>query len=123
MIVVLWGVSIPFWGFFVHDIMKADNYKDILNILYALVPYYLAYIAAAMLDAWFISKGKTQYLFIISVVVNIIYYGFMYLLFRAGVFTMNINFIINLFGLGMVLHMVISILLYLKSLKTSLTAF
>ena len=122
-IVVLWGVSIPFWGFFVHDIMKADNYKDILNILYALVPYYSAYIAAAMLDAWFISKGKTQYLFIISVVVNIIYYGFMYLLFRAGVFTMNINFIINLFGLGMVLHMVISILLYLKSLKTSLTAF
>ena len=36
----------------------------------------------------------------------------MYVLFKAGVFHLNIHFIIHLFGLGMVVHMLISILLY-----------
>ena len=46
--------------------------------------------------------------------VNIVYYGIMYALFKIDIFTLNIYFIIHLFGVGMVVHMIISILLYLK---------
>lgn len=112
-IVCLWIITIPFWKFFIHNIMGISNDRDILNILYVLVPYYVFYIIAAVIDAWFISKGKTIYLFINSVIVNIVYYGIMYGLFKAGAFTLNIYFIINLFGIGMAVHMFISILLYL----------
>ena len=108
----MWGITIPFWRFFIHNIMGINNDKDILNILYILVPYYVCYIIAAMIDAWFVSKGKTIYLFINSVIVNIVYYGIMYALFKKGIFILNIYFIIHLFGLGMVVHMLISILLY-----------
>ena len=70
-----------------------------------------------MIDAWFVSIGKTIYLFLNSVIVNIVYYGIMYALFQTGAFYLNIHFIIHLFGLGMVVHMLISILLYFKETK------
>lgn len=57
------------------------------------------------------------YLLINSVIVNIVYYGIMYGLFKMGTFSLNIYFIINLFGLGMAVHMLISILLYLKETR------
>lgn len=113
-IILVWAVTIPFWRSFIHNIMGIHDDQDILNILYILVPYYVCYIIAAIIDAWFISKGKTIYMFINSVIVNIVYYGIMYVLFRIGTFDLNIYFIIHLFGLGMVVHMLISTLLYLK---------
>lgn len=116
-IVSVWIFTVPFWKFFIHNIMRINNDKDILNILYILVPYYICYIVAAMIDAWFISKGKTIYLFINSIIVNIIYYGIMYILFNIGIFALNIYFVIHLFGLGMVLHMLVSVLLYLKEIR------
>ena len=94
--------------------MGINNEGDILKILYLLVPYYVCYNIAAMLDAWFVSKGKTIYLFLNSVIVNIVYYGIMYALFTTGVFPLNIHFIIHLFGLGMVVHMLISIRFYIR---------
>lgn len=116
-IVAVWGITIPFWKPFIHNAMGINNEKDILNILYILVPYYLCYIVAAITDAWFVSKGKTIYTFINSVVVNIVYYGVMYGLFKIGMFNLNIYFIIHLFGLGMLVHMLISILLYVHEVR------
>ncbi len=113
-IVCVWIITAPFWQFFIHNIMGVNNDKDILKILYVLVPYYICYIIAAMIDAWLVSKGKTIYLFINSVIVNIVYYGIMYILFKINIFDLNIYFIIHLFGVGMIVHMVISILFYLK---------
>lgn len=115
-IVSLWIITVPFWGFFIHNIMGINNDKNILNILYILVLYYICYIVAAMLDAWFVSKGKTIYLFINSFIVNIVYYGIMYALFKMDTFTLNIHFIIHLFGIGMMVHMIVSILFYLKQI-------
>ena len=117
MIIFVWAVTVPFWRVFIHSVMGINNDKDILNILYILVPYYVFYIVAAMIDAWFVSKGKTVYIFINSVIVNIVYYGIMYALFKVGMFNLNIYFIVHLFGLGMVVHMFISILLYFNDFK------
>ena len=115
--VAVWVITIPLWRFFIHNVMGINNDRDIINILYILVPYYVCYIIAAMIDAWFVSKGKTIYLFINSVIVNVVYYGIMYALFKIGTFDLNINFIIHLFGLGMVVHMIISLLLYYNETK------
>lgn len=113
-IMLVWVVTIPFWKPFIHSIMGVNNDRDILDILIILVPYYICYNIAAMIDAWFVSRGKTVYLFLNSVIVNIVYYGIMYALFKADAFHLNIHFIIHLFGLGMVAHMLISILLYFR---------
>ena len=81
------------------------------------MPFYLTYIVSAFIDAWFISKGKTIYNMFISVIVNVIYYGIIYILFKNGIFTMNMNFIIYMFGGGMVVHMMLSIIIYLIEIK------
>ncbi len=119
-IAAIWVVTIPFWGTFIHNIMGIHYEKNIIYILYILVPYYVCYIIAAMIDAWFVSRGKTIYLFINSVIVNIIYYGIMYVLFKMGTFALNIHFIIHLFGVGMVVHMIISLILYLNETRNIL---
>ena len=76
------------------------------------MPFYLTYIVSAFIDALFISKGKTIYNMIISLIVNVAYYGIIYILFSRNVFILNINFIIYMFGGGMVVHMILSIVLY-----------
>lgn len=107
----IWIITFPIWSFFIRYAMAIDN-SGIIKIVYLAMPYYITYIPSVILDSWFISKGKTHCNFIISVIVNIIYYGIMYILFVNNIFTLNINFIILLFGLGMIAHLVIDIILY-----------
>ena len=91
----------------------ASNGDEILKIVYPLVPFYVTYLISAVIDGWFISKGKTIYNAINSFVVNIGYYGIMYTLFKQGIFKTDMNFIIMMFGFGMVVHMIASIVMYL----------
>lgn len=111
-ICTLWLISVPGWRWFIINIMSSDA-NTILNILYPLVPFYIAYIISSFIDGWFISKGKTIYNTINSFLVNIVYYGIAFILFNKGFFELNIMFVILLFGFGNIVHMLISILLYI----------
>ena len=113
---VLWLISVPGWRWFIINVMYSDA-NTILNILYPLVPFYIAYVISSFIDGWFISKGKTVYNTINSFLVNIIYYGIAFILFNKGLFELNITFVILLFGFGNVFHMLISIFLYKIEIK------
>lgn len=115
-IVLLWLVTLPFWRLFLRFGMSIDDSK-ILPIILLSVPFYLTYIVSAFLDAWFISKGKTKYAMYISLLVNIVYYGVVFILFKMNIFNVNMNFIILMFGFGMIVHMVLSILFYIIEQK------
>lgn len=115
-ILLLWIVSMPFWKAFINGLM-ASNGNEIVRIVYPLIPFYVTYLVSAVIDGWFVSKGKTLYNAINSIVVNIGYYGVVYLLFKHGIFTMSMNFIIMMFGFGMVVHMIGSIIMYRLELK------
>lgn len=115
-ILLLWIVSMPFWKAFINGPM-ASNGKEIVRIVYPLIPFYVTYLVSAVIDGWFISKGKTLYNAVNSVIVNIGYYGIVYVLFKQGVFTMNMNFIVMMFGFGMVVHMIGSIIMYRLELR------
>lgn len=115
-ILLLWIVSMPFWKVFINGPM-ASNGKEIVRIVYPLIPFYVTYLISAVIDGWFISKGKTLYNAINSVIVNIGYYGIVYVLFKQGIFEMNMNFIVMMFGFGMVVHMIGSIIMYRWGLK------
>lgn len=110
-IVILWIVTVPFWRLFINNCMSIDDIK-IWPIIIMSVPFYLTYIVSDFLDAWFISKGKTRYMMYISIFVNIVYYGTVYVLFKLNIFNADMNFIIMMFGFGMVVHMVLSVLFY-----------
>lgn len=107
----LWIITMPFWSIFINKAMAVDSNR-IMPIVMLNIPFYLTYIVSAFIDAWFISKGKTVYNMIISLIVNIVYYGIVFILFKNGTFIMNMNFIIYMFGVGMVVHMALSVSLY-----------
>ena len=113
----IWLVSVFGWKPFLENVMGVADSSPIMKILIRLVPYYLAYNIAAMIDAWFISAGRTVNLFIISAAVNIVYYGFMYILFLNNVFALTIDFVIDLFGIGMVIHAIIAVGLYIAAVR------
>ncbi|MDR1405480.1 MAG: hypothetical protein LBJ20_07960 [Candidatus Methanoplasma sp.] len=114
-IALIWLCSVPLWDVMFVDIIHAQDPDGILNILYLLVPFYIAYALAAVFDGILVSVGKTWYLFGISITVNIGYYGIVYSLFLTGYFTASIDFVIMMFGFGMVVHLIFSILFYLHS--------
>lgn len=60
----------------------------------------------------FVSHGRTIYNAINSLIVNVGYYGIIYLAFKRGMFAENMMFIIGMFGCGMLVHMAASILMY-----------
>ncbi|MBR1455446.1 MAG: hypothetical protein IJ593_12515 [Lachnospiraceae bacterium] len=111
MIAGLWVITMPFWSVFINKAMAVDS-NQIMPIVMMSIPFYLTYIVSVFIDAWFISKGKTIYNMIISLIVNIVYYGIVFILFKNDLFTMNMNFIIYMFGGGMVVHMILTIILY-----------
>ena len=84
-----------------------------LRTIFTLIPFYLVFSYMVLIDNILIGYGKTQYCFMISVIVNLIYYPIVYGLMLKGVFVPNITFICMMFGFGMVAHLICSILCFI----------
>ena len=75
-----------------------------------LVPFYIAYAISAIIDNIFIGLGKTAYNAVNSIIVNLIYYGVLFILYITNVIVFTMDMIILMFGFGMVFHLIISII-------------
>lgn len=113
----MWIASIPLWGVMFRDVIGAENTETFLGILYKLVPFYVAYALITVFQGVLTSIGRTDYLFMKSAFVNLVYYGIMYGLFLAEVFEASIDFVIMFFRFGMVLCVMLNIRFYLHSKK------
>lgn len=116
-VLVIWLIIVPFWNFMFSDIIIAEDPSAITHILYLSVPFYVAYAYSVILQAVLISVGKTRYIFYECLIVNFVYYGIVYGLYLAGVFEATLEFIILMFGFGLVVCLILDALLYLYSMK------
>lgn len=112
-IFLLWLCFIPALNLFLKNVMRIENYAAIKHILVILIPFYLAYNYTVLFDNILIGYGKTHYCFAVSVIVNLIYYPFMYDLMLKGIFAPDITFICMMFGFGMVVHLLCSIVCFI----------
>lgn len=87
------------------------------TIVIKMMLFYAITSIGTIIDAWFISKGKTYFLFINSFIVNVVYYGTMYALFKNEIFEVRLDFIILLFGVGMVVHLIVSVAEYMLCIR------
>lgn len=111
-IVLLWAISIPAWKPFFRYVMGIRNPESIYHIVLTLLPFYAAYVVSSIFSNIFTAAGKTVYNYVISVVVNIGYYGIVYYLYWRGVFSSSIEFICYLFGFGMCVNAICGTLLF-----------
>lgn len=110
---LIWLCFIPLLNPFLTSVMGIKNSEAIKHILVILIPFYLAYNYTVLFDSILIGNGKTYYCFGISIIVNLIYYPIMYRCISKGIFTPNITFICMMFGFGMILHLICSIICFI----------
>lgn len=107
-IILLWLLSIPLWMPYFKYAEKLDNAYDIFMIVIKLLPFYVAYIGCTIIDSIFIGLGKTWYNMINSLIINVVYYGIFFILYKTNTITFTMDVIILMFGFGMVFHYIIS---------------
>lgn len=107
---LLWLVTVPLWLVFYRELEGLANAEAVFRITVKLVPFYVAYAGSIIFDSIFIGLGKTAYTAINSLIVNLGYYGLFYGLYRTGALVFSMDVIIWMFGLGMVVHFLISLL-------------
>lgn len=117
-ILVVWLVSVPLWGFYCSDLVGMDDPSAVLDIVYKIVPFYVAYAFSTIIQSLLVSVGRTDYIFYEILFVNIVYYGSVYALFVNGVFTASMDFIIAMFGTGLVICLMIDLVLYRYSKRS-----
>lgn len=108
-IVVLWVLTTPLWQGFYRHAEGLQNAETIFLITAKLMPFYVAYALCVVIDSFFVGLGKTKYLMINSLIINAVYYGIFYVLYKTGAVSMTMNTIIVMFGFGMVVHFFVSL--------------
>ena len=116
-IVILWLISIPLWIPFFKGIERLENYQRIFEIVLLVFPFFIPYAFQQIPDNIFVGLGKTKYNFINTVIVNFVYYGVWYLLYKLELISFAMTTIILMFGFGMVVSYVISLVLEKVFLK------
>lgn len=116
-IVIFWLVTIPLWKPFLEQVMNIGDYEKVFSLVLIQLVFYIIFAYNNVMDSTFYGVGRTDYMLYQSLIVNVIWYGGAFILFRVGVFEPTLNGIALLFGLGMAFDFIPTILLYFKLLK------
>ena len=106
---MLWVILIPTYQWFFKTVEGIDNYSRIFEIVIKNLGFYVFFALSQIPDAIFVGLGKTKYNAINSLICNIVYYGVWFALYQAEVVIMNMDMIIIMFGVGNIVHWLISI--------------
>lgn len=115
---VVWLVSIPLWKPFLQYVMNAVEYETVYKIVLIETGFYITFLFnSCIFDSTFYGLGKTNYLLIQSICIDGFYYGIMFILYLCGVFVPTLLGICLMFGIGMALDFIPTMILYIRLLK------
>ena len=116
--VAIWCITIPFWHSFLANFMNVQDIKTVMYIVGVQTVFYFVFMFNnSILDATLYGLGKTNYMFIQSLWVNVGYYGTMFILYKVGVFTPTLLNICLIFGFGILIDLIPTVILYKKALR------
>lgn len=119
-VVFLWLGTSPLWGLFLHYVLRINDYQLILRIIYLSTPFYVIFSLNNVIDNIFYGAGRTDLMLIQSLVINLLYYGTLFILYQIGIYMPGIIQIAIMFGVGMALDSLVTFLLYWKRLRVKL---
>jgi Na+-driven multidrug efflux pump len=114
---ILWIVSIPVWKPFLRVIMNIDVYETVYYIVLIQTVFYITFIFNHICDSTFYGVGRTDYMLIQSICIDICYYGIAFILYLNGIFVPSLLSISLLFGIGMATDFIPTLILYFRMLK------
>jgi Na+-driven multidrug efflux pump len=115
---ISWLLTIPFWRPFIQNVLNVSDYETVFNIVLIQTGFYLTFLFnSSIFDSTFYGLGKTKYMLIQSICIDVGYYGLMFILYVTGLFVPTLVGISLMFGIGMALDFVPTLILYFKMLK------
>lgn len=119
LICAVWCLSIPLWKPFMSEVLGYADVDRLFQLVLLLLGFYIVYAFQSAIHALFLGLGRTNYIFVQSLITNAVYYGGAYLLYRMGIWVPSLTGIALLFGWGMVFGTGVSLGLYIWMLKES----
>ena len=112
--VILWLASMPVWANFVRGVMGVANPQAIDTLAIVSIGFYILFAFNNVADSVFYGRGRTDLMLYQSLIVNTVFYGSAYLLYRAGVFTPTLVGIAIMFGLGIAMDSLITFVMFAR---------
>ena len=106
---VIWFILIPTYQWFFGTVQGIKDPARIFEIVIKNLGFYVAYALSQIPDAIFVGMGKTKYNAINSIICNIVYYGIWFILYQCSALIMTMDMIIIMFGVGNVVHWIVSL--------------
>lgn len=114
----VWLVSIPTWKPFLKYVMNVQEVETVFKIVLIETGFYLIFLYnSCIFDSTFYGLGKTNYMLIQSLCIDGFYYGVMFVLYLTKVFVPSLLGIALMFGIGMTLDFIPTMILYIRMLK------
>lgn len=115
---IVWLASIPLWKPFLKYIMNVAEYETVFKITLIETGFYITFLFnSCIFDSTFYGVGKTNYMLFQSICIDGLYYGVLFVLYLTGVFVPTLFGICLMFGIGMALDFIPTMILYLRMLK------
>lgn len=115
---LFWILTIPLWKTFIDKVLNVDDFEVVYKIVLIQTGFYLTFLFnSCIFDSTFYGLGKTNYMLIQSICIDVIYYGFMYVLYKTNIFIPTLISISLMFGIGMVLDFIPTMILYIRLLR------
>lgn len=115
---ILWLASIPLWKLFFEYFMNIKEYKTVYSIVLTQTGFYITFLFNnSILDSTFYGLGLTHYMLIQSICIDLFYYGIMFILYVTEVFKPNLLSISLMFGIGLTLDFIPTLVLYIRLLR------
>jgi Na+-driven multidrug efflux pump len=117
LIVAVWLVSIPGWKWFISSVLNVSDFTVVLRLSLISLGFYIVFAVNNVMDSIFYGAGRTDLMLYQSLIVNTLFYGGAFLLYRSGVFNPDLTGIAVMFGLGIALDSLITFFMYRGFMK------
>ena len=121
-ICVIWCILIPAYEPFIRGAMAVDNADVVTHLVLISLAFYVLFAYNNVIDSIFYGIGKTNYMLFQSLVINIVYYGLMFILYKTGVYVPTLDKIALMFAGGTALDSVLTYFIYWWMLKKNKSA-
>ena len=103
---------------YLQYVMNVAEYETVFRIVLLETAFYMTFLFnSCIFDSTFYGLGKTHLMLIQSICIDGIYYGTMFVLYLTGLFVPSLLGICLMFGIGMALDFIPTMILYIRMLK------
>ncbi len=111
-VVGIWFLTMPLWKLFILKMMNVSEYEIVYKVIIVSLGFYVIFALNNVIDSIFYGLGRTDLMLYQSLIVNTIFYGTMFILFKAHIFVPSLYNLAIMFGLGIAVDSFITFLMY-----------